>query len=372
MADTFPSMYIPKWRSVPGRGLELYDAYSEQGLRTPPVPSPDGLTQEQRMQDPEEYIRRLIAETNRKVTDVPEGEYGYIPFMRPKASERNLDDARQRRFMDEMIGTFGAPSGGPTRTPYGSVDGEYVRPESWSRLSPEMADAMERHYTQNSGKPKASQEIDGRYEYTGLLGPGSPLNNAMVWLQSTPAMAYSVAEGAANKTGDAVGTVLGGGGGGYQTSPEEVYEKADTAAGTFMAPLLAAGEAVGVTLPRNSTYSRRQDVREANDAAMKVDPYRDVRWLAGASRPYQDMAEAMVMPEAGEDMLNRYGADEMIGRLGTAALGAGMDAMLNPIPPDLSGIVKSTTGLGALGRMGAEFGLDGGNLGYRYYTGEIR
>ena len=368
MADTFPSMYIPQWRAVPGQGLEAYDTYSEKGLRPPPAPSPSELTQEQRMQNPEEYIRRLIAETSREVPDAPEGNM-WAPGVRAKMPERNLDDARQRRFLGQMIETYGAPTGqGPLMAgPYTSFASpearaaKFVRPESWSNLPPEVADQMERYYAENYGKSAAGRENDGRYESTGLLGPGSPGRAAMDWIISAPQMFYGVSEAGANRAG------------GVETTPEQVSEKLDTAAGTFFGPVLEPLHAAGVLPENSSIWSKRQKAREAMDADMAVDPNRNTRWVdSRGPRAMQDLAENSIQGDSGEDLLNRYGVDNMIGRLGTAIYGAGMDAMLNPIPPDLAAISAASRArkIGSvLGQTAMEFGLDAGSVGFQYGTG---
>ena len=186
----------------------------------------------------------------------------------------------------------------------------------------------------------------------------------MDWLISAPQMFYGVSEAGANLAG------------GVETTPEQVNEKLDTAAGTFYGPVLEPLHAAGVLPENSSIWSKRQKAREAMDAGMAVDPNRNNRWVDSRGlRAMQDLAENSIQGDTGEDLLNRYRVDKdyMIGRLGTAIYGAGMDALLNPIPPDLSAISAASRAgkIGSvLGHTAIELGPDAGAVGFRHLMGE--
>jgi hypothetical protein len=348
---------------MPPSAEEMYGRYAPENpysKQQKVLPLAADMTPAEREADPGEYLRRLASETTSAVTTGPQA-VGWSPFDRPKSSERSLDDARRSHFYERAMDAYGRP----TVEPMGPLGkSPFQEPEGWAKLPPPLREELSKY-------AQGGDTLRSPWESTGIIGPGSLVGDALTMLSGTSGAAYAASEGLGNAAGDATGAALGAGRGGYVTSPEENWKNFDRAASTFAYPISKAGEYLGIGSDQ-SVFSERQAMRDNANALAAVDPNRDTRWLydTAPSREQQDNLEMQLAVKSGEDLLTDYKADELIGRIGAAGVGAVMDAMTNPLVPDLPGI-KAAARAGKMGQawlgLGAEFGLDGGVLGYRAY-----
>lgn len=312
--------------------------------------------------DPGDYIRRLIIETNAAVRPMDQREVSgakedRLLGIRPKLPNQDLADRRRTYFLDNMLKTYGRPTATEEVRRYTDIDAPpgktiWTRPKEWDSLSPEMADAMFAHATDDP------QNVRGRYENTGWIGPGSTLGTAGTWIMAVPAAAYGVSEGLANLAGSKV------------KSNEQVFNDISRAAGTFAHPITRA---VGAErLPGTSHFDDMALARERMDNADSFD--RDRTWwqmldpsLDNAMKQAEESQKGSV--DGGEELLNRYGVDQLIGRLGTRGLGGVMDATTNVFfgGPDIIRAAQAGKALKSLGLLGLEYGPDAGLAGARTY-----
>ena len=91
------------------------------------------------------------------------------------------------------------------------------------------------------------------------------------------------------------------------------------------------------------------------------------------ARGVADIGESLIAGDSGEELLDRYDADDLIGKPGTAIAGAVMDAMLNPFPPYIASITASARSgktLEAFRQLLIEFGPDAAALGAQFSLGD--
>ena len=357
--------------------LDLYGRYApDQGIYKPPLEAAfDGHTvpssarrQATKYSDPNDtgqYIRDLIAETNANVTVGPKPFAG-SSFITPpagwrsKTPERSLDDARRKYFYSALLDRYGAPQKTSSYNPYGAGITSYgENPESWSKLPEDISRELRKYATDVT----RGETVDSAYEPSGFVGSGSPLHNFGTWLLAMPQGFYAASEGAANAVAD----------GGYRTTPKEAWGKFDKAAETFFAPVTGLPGVSQYGSDQTSYWADRERYRQDQEGLAATDPNRDYRWISADAdydtRALADGYETEIRGDTGEELLNRYKADEILGETGTAVTGTIMDAMLNPLPPDLTGIralAREGRNAAALGQLLFEFGPDSASLGYRY------
>lgn len=315
-----------------------------------------GTSEAYRTDNPSDYIRRLIIEANTNVMpeDVPMHAEDRLLGIRPKLPNRMVMDRRRAYFLDRMLDTFGRPSQtvGESDPVTGASSGsEYgPRPEAWSKLPEDVADAM---WAYSTGDPV---NVAGKYENTGWLGPGSPLGAVSKWMMATPSAAYGVSELAANAVG------------GRAKPTSEVVNDIARAGETLLAPVLRG----------DSAFSDMSKFRRQIDQDSGFD--RDTAWWRGSDGSYSnlypsqdDMAQVFEAQagqmDGGEELLERYKVDDLIGRLGTRVLGGVMDATVNPFfgGADMIAAAKAGKMLKSAGLAATEWGPDTAFAGYRTY-----
>lgn len=335
---------------------EIYRAYdpNRQGWKAPQSRyRPDVSALLSSNDDPDRVLRELAAESNALAK--PQEPTVWDAFTtnpathRRKLPGRAQADAQRQHFLDRALDIYGRPT-------EKSPAGEYLPPTAWSnsRLPEDIQRQMMDYATNKDG---FRDNIAKPYEYTGWLGPGSRLNTAMRWLQAMPTGLYQGSHALANLTGDVAqiyteynnpsGPALHARGTpGYVKSYTQAYEDAADAGATLAGPLTWA---LGMDGMGMGAWSRMQAEREAWDD----NPH---EWLGGGLRALDDRpgqgaavsAESHAAPvEDGEELLQSYKVDDLIGRLGTRVLGAVMDDTLNPFW-DGGSIVKAARA----GKMG--------------------
>lgn len=282
-----------------------------------------------RQDNPDDYIRRLIIETNANVRpeDVPLHEEDRLLGIRPKLPNRQLMDRRREYFLDNMLDTYGRPSvtvGEPDPVAGASSGREYGdRPEKWNRLPKEVADAMWAYSTGDH------ENVAGNYENTGVLGPGAPLSTVSKWMMGLPQALYGTSDLLANAVG------------GRARTNAQAVQDIERGGGA----IIGAGPFEDM-----ARYRKQADMNAAFD--------RDRQWYQNLYPRDDQAVETMVgSMDGGEELLERYKVDELIGRLGTRALGGVMDATLNPFfgGPDIQAAAKAGKATKALGLTALEY-----------------
>jgi hypothetical protein len=159
------------------------------------------------------------------------------------------------------------------------------------------------------------ETVDSAYEPSGFVGSGSPLHNFGTWLLAMPQGFYAASEGAANAVAD----------GGYRTTPKEAWGKFDKAAETFFAPVTGLPGVSQYGSDQTSYWADRERYRQDQEGLAATDPNRDYRWISADAdydtRALADGYETEIRGDTGEELLNRYKADEILGEKGTAVMG---------------------------------------------------
>ena len=374
MASPF-NLYVPDGLSplpdfqAPTSPVPGYDTYQPQQLKPALEAAFDGdvlptaqrkrMTQYVDQDDPGQVIGALVDEVAANVRSAPQPSpvanfFGPLMGKRGKMPERALDDERRKYFYEALLDRYGRPEKRAIASPYGTQYTYGDDPEQWGGLPPQIVDNLRKYATD----PVYRESIQTPYENTGFLGPGSALSNAGTWLMAMPQALYATAEGAANAITP-----------NYRTPTDQVWDKFDKASETLYAPVTAAvGAPVG---DKPSYWEDREQYRRDVDSQMAIAPSRDYRWTGDDSlaRGVADIGESLIAGDSGQELLDRYDADELIGKPGTAITGAVMDAMLNPLPPDIASITasaRSGKSLDAFRQLLVEFGPDAAALGAQF------
>lgn len=193
-------------------------------------------------------------DTRERVREM-QGRIGGNPFQRPKMENARHAGQQQAYLMEQMLAAYGKP-----------VNGMF--PSSWRQLPDELAMDMYAYATNSGGY---RDRLNTSTEYTGVLGESSPVNTALTWGQSTPAMIYATGENLGNAVDYATSYLLGG-------QPATQYPDAgknfQRSLNTFSAPGQALAEGIGYAPPiekGHSAWSDMKDAREALDKQTKWD-----------------------------------------------------------------------------------------------------
>ena len=293
------------WWYESGRAAE--DSQRRQDLGSMLVPN--NLAKRSIAQDnPERYIRDLIAEV--EAAEAPTrpndlGSFGPPMLQTPKTGERREADAKRAKFIEGMLTGYGVPK---------ELD---VVPPAWDAIDEgygpgagELKDAMMKYATNTGGY---RSQNNAAFEPAGLLGPGSGLNTAMTWAQSTPAMLYAA--------GEAVAAAV---------DPESAADKDPgksfmRALNTFSAPGQALAGAAGYASPvdsQHSAWSGAEAARKSFDAA--------IPWHEFNPEPARQLRDSIATSAGDLPSGRQYFMNRGVPAAPAAVLGGLADDLFNP------------------------------------------
>lgn len=265
------------------------------------------------------------------------------PFRRPKMDNARHASRQQAHLMEKMLAEHGQPVNG-------------MWPSSWRQLPEELAMDM---YAYATNKDGYRDSLNSATESTGVLGESSPVNTALTWGQSLPAMLYAAGENIGNAADYVTSKLLGG-------EPAQQFPDAGKnfsyALNTFTAPGQALAEAAGYAQPVQEGHSAWSDMK---DARKELDD--QTHWgMMGHQKtpygttPYEAMqydnlsreAQAVDLQE-GKDYFQGQGVPETPAYF----LGMATDDLFNPLfdAPGIAAASKTGRLLPIAKQLGIEF-----------------
>jgi hypothetical protein len=265
------------------------------------------------------------------------------PFRRPKMENARHASRQQAHLLEKMLAEHGQP-----------VNGMF--PSAWRQLPEELALDM---YAYATNKDGYRDSLNSATESTGVLGESSPVNTALTWGQSLPAMLYAAGENIGNAADYVTSKALG-------SEPALQFPDAGKnlayAANTFTAPGRALAEAIGYAQPVEKGHSAWSDMK---DARKELDD--QTHWgMMGHQKtpygttPYEAMQYDNLSREAqsvdlqeGKDYFQGQGVPETPAYF----LGMATDDLFNPLfdAPGIAAASKAKSFLPLAKQIGIEF-----------------
>lgn len=182
------------------RSASAAEREQEEKLKNYPVFLAPGGGRYSNQYDPQKnpgaFISKLIEEVGKQdLESLPYSER-VTQFDRPpvlqinqrgKSQQRMQTDWRQRQMLDRLLSAYGVPeSPGVSPPGWGAIDRVYD-PDTAKSLK----DSLHAYVLDKDGYRSG---LRSGMEDSGILGESAPLNTAMTWMQSMPAMLYGVGE----------------------------------------------------------------------------------------------------------------------------------------------------------------------------------